>query len=491
MSTPVTRDRLRFAVNGAVHEVAGDDAFLPLSTWLRERLRATGTKIVCSEGDCGACTVLVGTPVGERFDYRAIDACIAPLGQLDGRHVVSVDALAPRSVEARELHPVQRAMAEQFGSQCGYCTPGFVMALVAVTEQERVRGARLSDPELRTALSGNLCRCTGYVQIVDAARAVDPGSTPPLAALFDERALLAELGAARAESVRVESGVRSIAIPADWREALALRAAEPAATVIAGATDVGVRINKGVLTPERVLLLRPELVEASICDIENNTLRIGAGVRWTEILDFSRHHAPELAEILERFGAPQIRNAGTIGGNLVNASPIADSIPFLVASGATLIVESLRGERWIAIDDFYLGYKQIALASDELLREIVVPLPGEREAIRLAKLSRRRDLDISTVTAALWLRRSADGGSIEAARVALGGVAATVVRARGAEEILIGAPFARDLFERAGQRAAAEIAPLSDVRGSEASRRLAVENLLLRFFFELADGGAS
>jgi xanthine dehydrogenase small subunit len=478
------RDHLRIALDGAVRQLYGGDAFLPLSTLLRERLRLLGTKIVCSEGDCGACTVLAGTPENGRFVYRPIDSCIAFPYQLDGCHVVTVEGLARAGAGRAPLHPVQRALAESFGSQCGFCTPGFAVALAALAEAARARGAPLSDAELRIGLSGNLCRCTGYVQILEAARAVDPQTVPPLAALFDEAPLLAALGPARREPVRIESDGRSLALPASWEEALALRAHDPAATVVAGATDVGVQINTRLRAPARILHLRPELPGYAAVESEDGLLRLGAGARWSEVLAATRALVPELAAILARFGAPQIRNLGTVGGNLVNASPIADSLPFLYVAEATVALDSVRGRRTVPIAEFYLGYKQLDLAPDELLARVEVPLPAPDESIRLLKVSRRNDLDISTFTAALRLRRA--GARIVSARVAMGGVAPTVLRLPETEALLAGAAFDLDTFRAAGERAAAEIRPISDVRGSAGYRLLLARNALVRFFHELA-----
>ena len=471
------RDHLLVAVNGVVHEVRGDDAFLTLSTWLRERLRLVGTKIVCSEGDCGACTVLVGTPApplgngsgAPRMSYRAIDSCIAFLFQLDGCHVVTVEGLA----RGGELHPAQLAMAEKFGSQCGFCTPGFVVALAGLTEEAKARRARPDEAALRSGLSGNLCRCTGYVQILDAARAIDPASTPGLAERFDEAPLLAALAGARAEPVRVVAGDRSLALPATWSEALDAprpgrrkRPWSPArpTSAFSGTRDSACPRRFIICAPGSTTSPRSRSTHGVLADRRRSALDGTFSKRPAE-------SAPELRSILELFGAPQIRHVGTIGGNLVNASPIADSLPFLFASEAVVELDSARGRRTVPIADFYLGYKRLDLAPDELLAAVVVPLPAADELLRLLKVSRRRDLDISTFTAALWMRRAGDPerARIESARLALGGVGPTVVRAPGAEALLAGAPFELASFRAAGERAAAEIMPISDVRGSEAT----------------------
>jgi xanthine dehydrogenase small subunit len=477
------RDHLLVAVNGRLHEVSGDDVFLPLSTWLRERLRLVGTKIVCSEGDCGACTVLVGTPApdGGRFAYRSLDACIAFLYQLDRRHVITVDGLAPAGAPLEALHPAQRAMAEKFGSQCGFCTPGIVMALCELDDAARRTGRRPTDAELRIGLSGNLCRCTGYVQILDAARALDGGG-PALGELHDDAALLAAF-ATSAGAVRLAQEGRALELPATWPEAVAARARDPEATVVAGATDVGVQVKKGTRTPRRVLHLRSELPGFGEAAVADGALQVGAGARWADLLELARDAAPELAAIVERFGAPQIRNAGTLGGNLVNASPIADSLPFLYVAEASLRLDSTRGSRRLPIADFYRGYKQLDLAPDELLAAVEIPLPGPAVRLRLLKASRRRDLDISTFTAALCLE--IDQGRIAEARLALGGVGPTVVRLPAAERSLRGSTISVDAFRAAGELAASEIRPISDVRGRAAYRRLLARNALVRFAHEL------
>jgi xanthine dehydrogenase small subunit len=519
---PPVRDHVVLAVNGVLREVSGAAAFLTLSSYLREDLRLVGTKIVCSEGDCGACSVLVGELADEGgLRYRAIDSCIAFVYQLDGCHVITVDALA-RQQEARnvaELHPVQRAMAECYGSQCGFCTPGFVIAITDLVSRAAGNGELPSASAVGTALSGNLCRCTGYVQILDAVRSVDLSAVPQPGELFDEAPLVAAFAAAVRRPVLIEETPRAAPrggsgeqrsapeeassrcrawIPRSTAQALAARAARPAARVVAGATDLGVRHNKGQLEPGDRLLLTSSLEGFGGVEIlteqpdgqgepagSSRRLRMGALARWSEVLSVCAASAPEFAAVLRRFGGPQIRNLGTVGGNVINASPIADSVPFFFVSKASLRLVSQRGTRDVPIVDFYRGYKSFDLAPDELLESVTLDLPeaSRGERVLLAKVSRRRDLDISTFTAALWVR--ADGGEVSEARVAYGGVGPTVMRLPETEAVLTGGSFGSELFRRAGAQASREILPISDVRGAAGYRHLLARNVMERFYREL------
>ena len=513
------RDHLVLAVNGQLHRVGGEAAFGTLSDFLRRDRRLIGTKIVCSEGDCGACSVLVGEPRrseapsvadggGATADglssgalrYRAIDSCIAFLHQLDGCHVITVEGLAGRA-EAQslaELHPVQRSMVECFGSQCGFCTPGFVIAITdLLAAQDRTGSAELDDEELRVGLGGNLCRCTGYAQIVDAVREAERSaqSLAP-AACADEQALAAVLGRASREPVRLEHRGRVLELPRDEQRLLAARAARPAARLVAGGTDLGVRFNKGQLSPSEdvidlggvagfggVRLLAAAAEDAAA----GGRLVCGATARLSELLD-AIEGLPSLADlrqVLRRFGGPQIRNLGTVGGNLVNASPIADSLPFLYVASARIELVSQRGARWLPIEQFYRGYKQLDLEPDELLRtvEVRVPDPGTGERLLLLKASRRRDLDISTFTAALWMRL--EGERIDTVRLAFGGVGPTVLRLPRSEESLRGQRLEMERFRMAGEVASSEIRPISDVRGAAAYRRLLARQVMESFFRRL------
>ncbi|HEY2882456.1 MAG TPA: FAD binding domain-containing protein [Pirellulales bacterium] len=487
-----TRNHLILYLNGKRREVHGGDCFLSLSDFLRYRLGLVGTKIVCSEGDCGSCTVLIGRPNGSELDYRPVDSCIQQMFQLDGVHVVSIEGLAgeppqfaPAAAEVTDrLTPVQQAMVECHGSQCGFCTPGFVMAMAG--HQEHCNGHAPTEDDWRHALTGNLCRCTGYVPILNAAQHPAVQNNAKLNAIYPPAAMLAEFAELRGDSIEVFGDCAGIArrvfSPTTLAEAIAIRQANPQAKIVAGATDVGVQLNKRVIEPTVFLDLNrvSELVGITI---NGGTIVAGARATWTQLLDIFRNEVPAFAEIVSVFGSPQIRHVGTIGGNIVNASPIADSLPFLFVMEAELELAGAAGRRRVNINDFYLGYKKLDLRPDELLAAVHIPLPQTDEMLRLYKISRRRDLDISTFTAALRIELSGD--TIAQAAIAYGAVGPTVLRLRRTEQFLQGQPFSEQTMQAAGELAVEEITPISDVRGSQDYRLQLARNVLLKFYHEL------
>jgi xanthine dehydrogenase small subunit len=403
--------------------------------------------------------------------------------QLDGTHVVTVEGLRPD----RRLNAVQQAMVDCHGSQCGFCTPGFVMAMTGLLEESN--GDEFDEHAWRRGLTGNLCRCTGYTPILEAARSACNADRDHLNDLYLAAPILADFDALASDAIEVEAPAplgsemptQRVACPATLGDALAFLAAYPDARIIAGATDVGVRANKTGRLPATILDLN-RVAELDFVRIENGTLTAGARATWTALLDACGLTAPEFAKILSVFGAPQIRHVGTIGGNIANASPIADSLPFLFVMEATLVLASSTGRREVNINDFYHGYKQFDLRPDELIAEVRIPFTTTDEHLRLYKISRRRDLDISTFTAAIRMRLS--GEQIERASIALGGVGPTVIRPRGAEQFLVGQPFTESAMQTAGDLAASEITPITDVRGAADYRRQLTRNIFLKFYHE-------
>lgn len=486
-SADTSRDHLVLFINGRRHDVDGADAFLTLSDFLRLRLGLIGTKIVCSEGDCGACSVLIGRreqPSDAHLVYRAFDSCILFLYKLDRAHVVTVEGLKRNGL----LSPVQDAMVKHHGSQCGFCTPGFVTTMTGMLEDEGVeRQAGLTVEALKYGLSGNLCRCTGYVQILDAGCAVDFDKTARLGELYPDRPIIKVFADHTGDDVLIRDNGdgRVVAVPASLDQAVAFKAAHPGCTVVAGATDLGVQRNKGKIDPREVLCLANVNAMKQI-EQHDGSLTIGAGVTWMRLERYVQKLLPQLHVLLTIFGSPQIRHAGTIGGNVANASPIADSLPFLFVMRAELELVGTGGARRVNVNDFYHGYKQFDLKPDELIARVHVPLPTAAQTLRLYKVSRRRDLDISTFTAAALMELDDAGSTIQFIRIAYGGVAPVVLRLLKTEAFLAGKPFEEDVMREAGRIARTEISPISDVRGSAAYRLQLAENILVKFYFDCA-----
>jgi xanthine dehydrogenase small subunit len=472
-------DHVLLYVNGRRHEVRGRDVFLSLSDFLRRRLGLVGTKIVCSEGDCGACTVLIGRIAadGSRLVYRAVDSCIQFLFQLDSTHVVSIEGIGGESSPSA----VQQAMIDCHGSQCGFCTPGFVVAMTGILEDRE----ELNESSMRCGLTGNLCRCTGYTSIIEAGEKLDLEQHERMARKYPADAMISEFAVRQKESIELQaewdSHLHICASPANLANALAFLAKHPDAAIVAGATDVGVRFNKQATVPGTILDLNriPDLERVAV---ENGELVLGSRASWTALERVCEARVPELHKIVRVFGAPQIRNVGTIGGNIANASPIADSLPFLHVMDAVLELQSAAGKREVNINEFYKGYKKLDMRLGELITAVRVPLPTDSEVLKLYKVSRRRDLDIATFTAAIRMRL--DGDSIAEAAIAFGGVGPIVIRARKTEEFLRGRTLDEETMQQAGDVAAGEVTPITDVRGAADYRYQLTKNVLLKFCHE-------
>lgn len=473
------RDHIVVYVNGRRHSVRGKEAFLSLAEFLRDRLRLTGTKVVCSEGDCGSCSVLVGRLKGGEIEYRAVDSCIQFLFQLDGTHIVTIEGLRCGD----ELTPLQQAMVTHHGSQCGYCTPGFVVAMTGLLE----RRAELDEEAWRCGLTGNLCRCTGYASILEAGRHATNKSYLPLAEVYPAAEMTAEFRRIEQEPLAIEDGRRSVFSPVDLSSTIEFLAANPNAKIVAGGTDVGVQLNKRTISPSVILDLN-RVAELTGIELDGDAIVCGARVPWVELEAICRQRAPEFGEIISIFGSPQIRHVGTIGGNIVNASPIADSLPFLFVTESELKITGPKGLRTINIHDFYRGYRKTDLKPGELLTRVRIPLPTANQHLSLYKISRRRDLDIATFTAAILLELS--GEKIADARIALGAVGPTVLRARQTEAFLRHKTLSEAVMQAAGNIAADEISPIGDVRGSADFRRQLTRNIFLKWYHEFTQKAA-
>ena len=453
-------DRIRFLLNDQPVEVdAGLSPMTTLLDWLRDRRGLKGTKEGCAEGDCGACTVVLERGDGHR---QPINACITLLGQLDGQAVRTVEGL---QAAGGGPHPVQQALAEADATQCGFCTPGFVMSAYAFAAGgEPAEPARIHD-----ALAGNLCRCTGYRPIVEAMKrvaglAVEPPAAPP----------------ARRQSATFGEVFHA---PRSLDELLALRAGRRDALLLAGATDLGLLASRH-RHPPAALIHVAHVPELGTIEETDGEIALGAAVTYADALPVLARHFPALGRYLTRIGSRQVRALGTLGGNIGTASPIGDSAPVLIALETRLtLVSAARGRRTLALEDFFLGYRKTALAADEVIERLTLPKLWPGEVFHCDKLSKRRDQDISTVAAGYRLRL--EDGRIEDVRIGFGGMAATPRRAVAVETALREGGFA-------AARAAveAEFQPIDDWRGTAAYRLQAAKNLLRRLESRLANPAA-
>lgn len=459
---------ITFLLNDRVieREVLGaSDTLLDL---IRLDERLTGTKEGCAEGDCGACTVLVGRLEGDGIVYEPVNACIRLAASCHRCHVVTVEHFAGR-------HPVQAAMVEHHASQCGFCTPGFVMALAALW---RVNAAP-DELAVETALQGNLCRCTGYEPIVRAGLA--RSGDDPLA--VREAEVIAALRAIPAGRVEVARGADRAIVPSDADDLAAVLAEHPKATLVAGATDVGLWVTKHLRDISPAVFIGHLMRDV---DVTKDEITLGAGVTYAEAAEAIIADYPSVADYWHRIGGWQVRVMGTVGGNIANGSPIGDSPPFLIALDARIVLRSAEGRREMALEDYFLDYGKQDRRPGEFLETVIIPR-HRGDLVAAHKVSKRRDADISAV--AMGLRLRLDGDRIAQARVAFGGMAGVPKRAAGAEAALEGATFGRDAFDAAARAVARDFTPMTDMRASADYRRTVAGNLIRRVWAE-HEGGA-
>jgi len=456
---------IAFVLNGTSVHVTGEPPTRTLLDWLRDSQGLRGTKEGCNEGDCGACTVMVTDAAGS----RALNACILFLPQLAGKAVRTVEGLAAPD---GTLHPVQQALIDHHGSQCGFCTPGFAVSMACAHLQGRT--------DHDDVLAGNLCRCTGYAPIIRAAKAAEaaaiPGWMQTDADIFCPQIFS---GGGPAEA----GGADSLPSPfqpettddlADWY----LNNTD--ATLIAGATDVGLWVTKGLRDLAPIAFLNG-IRDLALIENRGDTLRIGAGVTITDLLAAMQPHHPSFAELLRRYASVQVRNAATIGGNIANGSPIGDGPPALIALGAVLHLRRGDTRRDLPLEDYFLAYRKQDRQPGEFVEAVTTP--ARAPALRCYKISKRFDQDISAVCGCFNI--TVDAGTVTSARIAFGGMAGTPKRASHVEQALIGQPWTTATLAQARPAFALDYQPLTDMRASAAYRLTVAENLLTRYFHDL------
>ena len=459
-------------------QLAGISPTLTLLDYLRLHEHAVGTKEGCAEGDCGACTVVLRKHVGGELCYQPVNSCILLAGQADGAEIITVEDLA----DGGALHPVQQQLAELHGSQCGFCTPGFVMALFALYHQEG--GGQLDRNRVNDWIAGNLCRCTGYRPIVDAALSSCRG---PADDRFSEQeeTVTASLSAIEDEDdLFVGSDARFFSAPASLEGLAALYAKHPDAVLVAGATDVGLWITKKLQTLPKIIWLGRVRGLDAIAEAPD-AVTFGAMATHEAAIPHLAAIDPDLGELMRRFAGKQIRTVGTIGGNIANGSPIGDTPPALIALGATLTLQKGDAQRDLALEDFFIAYGKQDRAAGEFVRSVRVPKLTARERFRCYKISKRFDQDISAVMGAFTFTLA--GSRIESARIAFGGMAATPKRAGQAEAALAGADLANAAsWQPALAAIATDYTPITDQRAGAQYRSDVARALLRKALIEVS-----
>jgi xanthine dehydrogenase small subunit len=470
-----------FFLNGRKEAVSGIAPTLTLMNYLRRNRRLTGTKEGCAEGDCGACTVIIGEVEGQSVRYRAINACILFVPMLHGKLVLTVEGVQG---PGGELHPVQQAMVDCNGSQCGFCTPGFVMSLYAAYLNEPFTDAQRTND----LLAGNLCRCTGYGPIAEAAKKMYELPRPEWDAKrrTEDRADLLTIQDSGILSYSYQGS--SFLAPGNADELCGLYNENPEATLVSGATDVGLWVTK----QHRSL---PKIIYTGRVDslkritIGNGVLKIGAGVTWAEANRALEGRWPSFGELARRFGSEQVRSSGTVGGNIANGSPIGDGPPALIALGSRVLLRKGATGRVLPLEDFFVAYGKQDRSPGEIVEAIEVPLSIGPEQLGCYKISKRFDQDISAVCGCFNIRLK--DGYVEDARICFGGMAAIPKRAFAVESLLNGSAWTLETVQGALAGFDTDYTPISDMRASASYRMKAAKNLLLRYFHERTGSAGS
>lgn len=470
------RGEIRFILNGEVVHLGDVPPTLTLLDYLRLHRQLTGTKEGCAEGDCGACTVLVGRLGGKGLVYESVNACIRFMGSLDACHVVTIEHLSDLN---NRLHPVQQAMVDHHGSQCGFCTPGIVMSLYGLWLETPQADAKL----IEKTLQGNLCRCTGYEAILNAARAMGDADNSGDALLVTHEAISERLADLRdGNRIEIDTTGGKLIVPGSVDDLADVLDQYPEATIVAGSTDVGLWVTKHMKDIAPAVFINHLAELQTIFDTADG-VTFGAGVTYTDTFSTMARHYPSLAAFWDRIGGAQVRNMGTVGGNIANGSPIGDTPPPLIALGASITLRKGAVSRTIPLEEFFIDYGKQDRQPGEFVVSVQVPKLPADEDFAAYKISKRRDEDISAVCGAFRIARD-DAGTVTMARIAFGGMAATPKRAVAVEAALTGQPWDEASVETAMAAFEDDFEPLTDWRASATYRMLTAKNLLKRFLLE-------
>ncbi|MFD2179745.1 xanthine dehydrogenase small subunit [Veronia pacifica] len=464
---------IRFLLNQEMREVSELSPNTTVLKYLREQAGKSGTKEGCGSGDCGACTVVLGEVKNGELSYQSVNACLTFIGSLQGKQLITVEDLK----SGEQLHPVQQAMVEYHGSQCGFCTPGFVMSMFALTKN----APNADRMDVEEALAGNLCRCTGYRPIVDAALSISQEE-----ALHDrfteyQTEVVEKLLAITDQPSQLTDRSHSAFIPTSSDQLADILLTHPDAKMVAGGTDLALEVTQF----HRDIDILVHLGNVSDMKTVNETdthIEIGANVSLTQVHNILKPYFPDFSKLLHRFASLQVRNQGTLGGNVANASPIGDSPPLLIALNASVVLRKGNKRREISLDDFFKGYKVTELQVSEFIEQIRIPKPSANQIFQAHKVSKRIDDDISAVCAAFNF--TIENNVVIDVRLAYGGMAAVPARATLAEQALRGEVFNAINIQKAMTALEADFSPISDCRASKEYRIETAANLLYRFYLQ-------
>ncbi|MGG2396162.1 xanthine dehydrogenase small subunit [Pseudomonas sp. SH1-B] len=464
---------IQFLLNRELRTEHALDPNVTVLNYLREHVGKTGTKEGCASGDCGACTVVVGELDGERIRYRTLNSCLTFVSSLHGKQLITVEDLKHQG----KLHSVQQAMVDCHGSQCGFCTPGFIMSLFALQKNSAGydKGATME------ALAGNLCRCTGYRPIIDAAEQACCQKQPDQFDAFESDTVAQLKAITPRETAELNSGDKRCLVPLTVADLADLYTANPEARLLAGGTDLALEVTQ-FHRELPVMIYVGHIEDMKRIEVTDSAIEIGAAAALSDCYAALSHEYPDFGELLHRFASLQIRNQGTLGGNIGNASPIGDAPPLLIALGAQIALRQGNTRRILPLQEYFLDYKVTARQEAEFIEKIIVPRKQANQAFRAYKVSKRLDDDISAVCAAFNL--TIENGVVTDARIAFGGMAAIPKRASACEAALVGSAWYPDVIERACEALSEDFTPLSDFRASKEYRLLTAQNLLRKFFLE-------